>query len=95
MAAQNFLNSFVTESATYKLNLDVDNEEKVVSDAEKKLQKLQDDEKAINHKIEALQQELHTNQTNQEAQRQQIDTEHHKLSDLKGKSNPAPPAKQQ
>lgn len=86
VAAQNFLNGFVPQSAAYKLNLDVDNQEKVVRDAEKKLQKLQDDEKDMNRKIEQLQQDLRNNQTNQEAQRRQIDTERQKLADLKGKS---------
>jgi len=94
IAAQNFLNGFVTQSATYKLNLDVDNQEKVVSEAEKKLQKLQDDEKSINKKIEQLQQDLRNNQTNQEAQHRQIETERQKLVELKGKSTAAPTQQQ-
>ena len=91
IAAQNFLNSFVSQSATYKLNLDIDNQEKVVRDAEKKLQKLQDDEKSITRKIEQAQQDLRNNQTNQEAQRRQIDTERQKLAELKGSSSTTPP----
>jgi hypothetical protein len=95
VAAQNFLNSFVPQSANYKLNLDIGNEEKTVSDAEKRLQKLQADEKDINRKIENLQQDLRNNQTNQEAQRRQIETERQKLVDLKGKSSDTPPSSQQ
>ena len=94
IAAQNFLNSFVPQSATYKLNLDIDNQDKVVRDAEKKLQKLQDDEKDISRKIEQLQQDLRNNQTDQEAQRRQIETERSKLAEMKGRTSATLPVQQ-
>lgn len=90
VAAQNFLNNFVPQSASYKLNLDIDNQEKTVRDAEKRLAKLQDDEKDLNRKIEDLQKALRDNQSDQEAQRGKIETERTKLSDLKGKTSATP-----
>jgi Holliday junction resolvase RusA-like endonuclease len=87
VAAQNFLNNFVPQSASYKLNLDIDNQNKAVSDAEKRLQKLQDDEHDISQRIEQLQKELRNNQNDQEAQRRQIETERAKLADLRNKSS--------
>lgn len=95
IAAQNFLNSFVPQSATYKLNLDIDNQEKAVRDAEKRLEKLQNDEKDISRKIEDLQKDLRNNQSDQEAQRGKIETERQKLAELKGRSSATPPVQQQ
>lgn len=90
VAAQNFLNAFVPQSASYKLNLDIDNQEKTVHDAEKHLEKLQNDEKDLNRKIEQLQKDLRNNQTDQEAQRSKIETERQKLAELKGKTSATP-----
>lgn len=95
VAAQNFLNSFVPQSASYKLNLDISNQEKAVSDAEKKLQRLQDDEKDISRRIEQLQQDLRNNQSDQEAQRRQIDAERSKLGELRSRSSSTPVSQQQ
>lgn len=94
IAAQNFLNAFVPQSASYKLNLDIDGQEKAVSDAEKKLQKLQDDERDLAKKIEDLQKDLRNNQSDQETQRRQIETERAKLVELKGKSSATPAVQQ-
>jgi hypothetical protein len=94
IAAQNFLNSFVPQSAAYKLDLDISNQEKVVTDAEKRLSKLQDDEKDLSRKIEQLQEDLRNNQTDQQAQRQKIEGERQKLADLKGRTSAAAPAQQ-
>jgi len=94
IAAQNFLNNFVPQSASYKLNLDIDNQEKAVSNAEKRLQKLQDDEQDFNRKIEQLQKDLRNNQSDQEAQRRNIDTERQKLVELKGRTSVTPPVQQ-
>jgi hypothetical protein len=95
IAAQNFLNDFVPQSATYKLNLDINNQEKAVSEAEKKLQKLLDNERELTRKIEDLQKDLRNNQSNQEAQRLQIETERAKLVELKGRNSTTPPPVQQ
>jgi septal ring factor EnvC (AmiA/AmiB activator) len=76
------------------LDLDISNQEKVVTDAEKRLSKLQDDEKDLSRKIEQLQEDLRNNQTDQQAQRQKIESERQKLADLKGRTSAAAPAQQ-
>lgn len=95
VAAQQFLNNFVPQSATYKLSLDIDNQEKTVSTAEKRLQKLQDDEKDLARKIEQLQQDLRNNQSDQESQRRQIDNERIKLTELRNRTTVTPAVQQQ
>jgi hypothetical protein len=87
VAAQNFLNNFVPQSASYKLNLDIENQDKAVRDAEKHLEKLLADEQDLHRKIEQLQKNLRNNQSDQQAQRRQIDTERQKLVDLKGRTS--------
>lgn len=94
IAAQNFLNNFVPQSASYKLNLDIDNQEKAVLDAEKRLEKLQEDERAIARKLEQLQKDLRENQSSQETQRRQIETERVKLVELKGRTSTTAPVQQ-
>jgi len=85
-ASKKFLNNFVSESAAYKLNLDVDAQEKVVKDAEKQLTKLIEDEKDMEKKIEQLQRDLKKNKDDQVNQQQTIETERKKLADLKAKA---------
>jgi peptidoglycan hydrolase CwlO-like protein len=87
-AAQRFLNGFLEQSAGYKLDLDIKAQESTLKDAQKKLTKLQDDEKSINKKIEQLQSDLKKNQQDQENQQKSIESEQKKLEELKtGKSS--------
>lgn len=83
-AARKFLNGFIDKSAAYKLDLDIKNQENVVKDAEKKFDKLRDDEKDINKKIDQLQKDLRKNQEDQKNQQQTIENEKKKLEDLRG-----------
>jgi len=85
-AAKNFLNGFIDKSASYKLDLDIKNQEGVVKDAEKKLDKLKDNEKDMNKKIDQLQKDLKKNQEDQKNQQQTIENEKKKLEDLKGQT---------
>ena len=85
-ASKKFLNNFVSESAAYKLNLDVDAQEKAVKDAEKKLSKMMEDEKDMEKKIEELQRDIKKNKEDQVNQQQNIETERKKLADLKAKA---------
>lgn len=87
-ASKKFLNNFVSESAAYKLNIDVDAQEKVVKDAESKLNKLVEDEKDLGRKIEELQRDLKKNKDDQASQQQTIEAERKKLADLKAKAQP-------
>lgn len=83
-AAKNFLDGFVDQSAVYKLNLDIRNQEEVVKTAEKKLDKLKDDEKDMQKKIDQLQKDLKKNEEDQKDQQKTIESERKKLDDLKG-----------
>ncbi len=85
-ASKKFLNNFVSESAAYKLNLDVDAQEKVVKDAEKQLTKLIENEKDMEKKIEQLQRDIKKNKDDQANQQQTIEAERKKLADLKTKA---------
>jgi hypothetical protein len=85
IAAKHFLNSFVSESASYKLNLDVEAQENVVKTAEKKFTKLQEDERDLMKKIEQLQNDLKNNRADQDKQQSTIAEERKKLTELKNK----------
>jgi hypothetical protein len=82
-AAKRFLNGFVDKSAVYKLDLDIKNQEDVVKDNEKKLDKFRDNEKDMNKKIDQLQKDLKRNQEDQKDQEKKIEDEKKKLSELK------------
>jgi len=86
-AAKKFLNGFLEQSAVYKLDLDIKGQEDIVKDAEKKLNKLQDEEKSLTKKIEDLQNDLKKNRENQESQQKTIETEQKKLADLKAQKS--------
>lgn len=82
-AAQQFLNGFTTETASYKHTLDVQSQEETVKKAEKKLQDLQSDEKDLAKKIEKLQDDLRKNRESQATQQSTIEAERKKLEELK------------
>lgn len=84
-AAKNFLNGFVDKSAVYKLDLDIKSQEDAVKDAEKKLDKLRDNEKDMSKKIEQLEKDLKKNREDQENQQKKIEDERQKLVDLRAK----------
>jgi hypothetical protein len=81
--AKNFLNGFVSQSAVYKLELDVKAQEDVVRNEEKKLDKLKDNEKDLNRKSEQLQKDLKRNREDQENQEKLLENQRKKLSDLR------------
>lgn len=82
-SAQNFLNGFVAQTATYKHGLDVTAQEETVKKAEKKLADLMDEERDLNKKIAKLQDDLAKNKQNQTNQQTTIEAERKKLEDLK------------
>jgi len=89
-AAKNFLNGFVSQSATYKLNLDIDTQQKAIETDEKKLTKLQDSEKDLIKKIAQLQDDLKKNQQEQQSQQKTIENDKQKLAELKSKPSIKP-----
>ena len=82
-AAKSFLNNFTTETAIYKHNLDIQNQEETVKKAEKKMNSLLDDEKDMNKKIQKLQEELQKNREDQQKQQKVLESERKRLEDLK------------
>lgn len=85
VAATAFLDDFVAGTASYRLNLDIEEQEKVVKKAEKKLADLQDDDKSLVKKIEDLQADLRNNKNDQQMQEKEIANQKMKLEELKGK----------
>ncbi len=82
-AAQNFLNGFTSETATYKHTLDVQAQEETVKKAEKKLANLQNDERDLTKKIEKLQDDLRKNKESQVTQQAMIEAEKKKLEEIR------------
>lgn len=84
-AATAFLNGFVAGTASYRLNLDIEEQEKVVKAAEKKLSNLEDDDKDLVKKIEGLQADLRNKKDDQVMQQKEIANQKLKLEELKAK----------
>lgn len=68
-----FLNSFVSETESYKLNLDIEAQEGHIKDSEKKLNSLYEDEKDLRKKIAGLEQDIIKKQQDQENQKAEIE----------------------
>jgi len=85
VAATDFLNGFVAGTASYRLNLDIEEQEKVVKNAEKKLVNLQNDDKTLVRKIEELQADLRNKKNDQTMQEKEIANQKIKLDELKAK----------
>ena len=85
-AAKKFLNKLIDESAAYKLQKEIEDQEAEVKNQEKKLTKVKDDEKALLKKIADLQEELRLNKLQQENQVKVIETEKAKLTNLKSQA---------
>ena len=84
-AATAFLNGFVDGTASYRLNLDIEEQENVVKNAEKKLTNLQDDDKDLVKKIDELQADLRNKKNDQLMQEKEITNQKIKLELLKAK----------
>lgn len=82
-AAKTFLNGFIDQSASYKLDLDIKYQEEAVKNAEKKLDRLKDDEKDMERRIDQLERDLKKNRDDQKDQEKTIENEKKKLDDLK------------
>jgi hypothetical protein len=75
-AGNKFLDSFIEYSATYKMDVDIQNQEETVRTAEKKYNKLKEEEKDLEEK-------LRSNRTQQDNQERLIAAERKKLEELK------------
>jgi hypothetical protein len=79
-AGNKFLNTFVEYSASYKMDVDIENQEETVKTAEKKHNKLKDEERELEEK-------LRTNRTQQENQLKLMEAERKKLEELRAKKH--------
>ena len=77
-AGNKFLDSFVEYSASYKMDVDIQNQEETVKAAEKKYNKLRDEEKDLEDKLK-------TNRTQQENQLKLMEAERKRMEELKAK----------
>jgi Membrane-bound metallopeptidase len=82
-AAKSFLDGFVSQTAAYKLNLDIDAQDAALRKAEKKLADLQSDQKHMHDKIEQLQRDIIKNNEDQQKQVKEIEAQRQKLEELK------------
>lgn len=85
-STKKFLNSFVSETAEYKLNLDIEAQEETVKAAEKKLNQLEGKEADLIKKIEQLNQDLVNNKVDQANQKIEIENQKVKLNELRIKA---------
>jgi hypothetical protein len=80
-----FLNSFTEYGASYKMDVDIQNQDEAVQAAQKKYTRLRDDEADFVKKIADLESKLKNNREQQETQLKVIEAEKKKLEDLRGK----------
>jgi hypothetical protein len=85
LAATQFLNSFIGSNLSFGLQQEIEAQEKVVASAEKKLSNLQDDEKAIQKKIEQLQADVLNKKSDRDLQAKEISNQKNILEALKAK----------
>lgn len=88
-SSNRFLNSFIEYSASYKMDVDIQNQEEAIHTAQKKYTRLRDDENDFEKKINDLEEKLKNNRQQQETQLKIIEAEKKKLEDLKGKKQNA------
>jgi hypothetical protein len=85
LAATQFLNSFIGSNLSFGLQQEIEAQEKVVASAEKKLSNLEDDEKALQKKIEQLQADVLNKKSDRDLQAKEISNQKNILEALKAK----------
>ena len=85
VSSTNFLNRFAEYGASYKLDVDIRNQDGIMQAAQKKHTRLRDDEADYVKKITDFESKLKNNREQQETQLKVIEAEKKKLEDLKSK----------
>lgn len=85
LAATQFLDGFVAGNLSYSLQKDIEAQEKVVANAEKKLLNLEEDEKALVKKVEQLQADIMNKKSDRALQMKEIENQKTILESLKAK----------
>lgn len=86
IAATEFLNSFVAGNVSYSLQKDIEAQEKVIANAEKKLANIEDDEKALRKKLEQIQADIASKKSDYDLQTKEIANQKLVLESLKAKT---------
>lgn len=81
-----FLNSFIGSNLSYSLQQEIEAQEKVVVNAEKKLNNIEEDEKAMQKKIEQLQADIVNKRADRDLQVKEISNQKAILETLKAKT---------
>lgn len=84
-SSTNFLNRFAEYGASYKLDVDIQNQDEAIQAAQKKYTRLRDDEADYVKKIADLESSLKANREQQDTQLKVIEAEKKKLEDLRAK----------
>ena len=84
-SSTNFLNRFAEYGASYKLDVDIQNQDEAMQAAQKKYTRLRDDEADYTKKIADLESKLKNNREQQDTQVKVIEAEKKKLEDLRAK----------
>lgn len=85
LAATQFLNSFIGSNLSFGLQQEIEAQEKVVANAERKLSNIEGDEKALRKKIEQLQADVVNKQSDKDLQAKEIANQKSILDALKAK----------
>jgi len=83
--SKTFLDRLSPDVEAYNVEVQIRNQETVVSKAEKKLKDLQDDQESMEKKIKKLQDDLKENAKDQEDQQKEIEKQKQVLEAVKGK----------
>jgi hypothetical protein len=84
-AATAFLNGFIAGNVSFSLQQEIEAQEKLVLNAEKKLGNLQDEEKSLRKKAEQVQASIESNRSDMDLQTKEIANQKTILEGLKGK----------
>jgi hypothetical protein len=83
--AKTFLNGLTPDVDAYNLEVQIKDQENIVSKAERKFKDLQDDQESMEKKIKKLQDDLKDNAKDQENQQKEIEKQKQTLEAMKGK----------
>jgi hypothetical protein len=82
-AAKTFLDGFISQSAAFKLEKDLEDQEIAVRESQKKMDKLKEEEKALLKKLEQIQNEVKRNKDDLEFQQKALENDQQKLDALR------------
>ncbi len=88
-ASQRFLNSFVSETASFQLNKQLEEQKAILADTEKKWQKIRNKQEETRNKITQLEADLKNMQQEEQTLQQEVDKQRSALKELEVKRSSA------